>query len=700
MTVSSTTNRMDYTGNGVASTFAFTFRIFAETDLRVTMLHVATGVETTLAWPADFTVTGVNDPAGGSITLVDGALGANYKLTVRFDADPLQDTDVRNQGKFYPEIHEDVFDFLTLLIQSARDDIRRSLRLSETSEVDGQLPAPEAGKVIGWNSGGTGLDNFDPASLAVVTAYGDWIEDEFTGDGTTTVFTLSESPGSTNSAFVIVGATLQGGSDYSIGGASLTFVTAPPSGSPIRVKYGNTLAVGTAMASQVAFTQTGGVLRSVEDKLLEYITLGDFGGLANGTTDDTAALQQAIDATPSGGVLDLSDGVIKFSSVTIAQPITIRGRGRSGTYLRSASATLDGIVITTPLAVNLEDFSMDASVTRTAGAAIKVNPASSFNGNSSFKRVNILNAFVGIDFVDASDFTLDDCYFGSYLSKAVMVQNTDTPDAGDSAILNSAFDGAAGAVGIHQFSSGGLRIQGNKLLGGAYHYLGEFNSGVSSTSILLLQGNSSENASAANFAFNSTNSTGFAKVQIQNNQLSVAAAATGITISDPGYDYLDIVTIDGNQVALGAGALGLNAGRAARLDLGPNGWFGQGATITAVSLGSAMGVSRIAPQTILNCATEYAGTYTLAEFNPPRVEGAQQAGVTCSTVYGSNYASAATAVTFARPFAKAPVVEANAMASGGGLAVLINSVTTSGFTYTAISVTNGGSVPIVWSAKG
>ena len=700
MTVSSVTNRNDYSGNGVASTFAYGFRIFSETDLRVTTLHIATGVETTLVWPTDFTVTGVNDPAGGSITLVDGALGANYKLTVRFDADPLQATDIRNQGKFYPEIHENVFDFLTLLIQSARDEIRRSLRLSETSAVNGQLPAPVAGKVLGWNSAADGLDNFDPASLAVVTAYGDWIEDEFTGDGTTTVFTLSESPGSANSAFVIVGATLQGGSDYGISGATLTFVSAPPADSPIRVKYGNTLAIGTATASQVAFTQTGGVLRSVEDKLLEYITLGDFGGLANGVTDDTSHLQQAIDATPSGGVLDLPDGVIKYTSVEISQPITMRGRGRTGTFLRSSSATLDGIVITTTGAVNLEDFSMDASVTRTAGNAIKVQPASSYNGNSSFKRLNILNAFVGVNYVAAADFTLDDCYFGSYLSKGVMVQNTDTPDAGDSAITNCAFDGAAGAVGIQQYSSGGLRVQGNKLLGGAYHYLGEFNSGASSTSILLLQGNSSENASTANIAFNSTGSTGFAKIQIQDNQLSVAASATGISISDPGYDYLDIVTIDGNQTALGASAIGLNAGRAARMDLGPNGWFGQGATITAITLGSNMGISRIAPQTILNCAVEYAGTYTLAEFNPPSVQGAQQAGVTCSTVYGSLYASAATAVTFAKPFAKTPVVEANAMASGGGLAVLINSVTSAGFTYTAIGVTNGGSVPIVWSAKG
>ncbi len=31
--------------------------------------------------------------------------------------DVVQDTDLRNQGKFFPEVHEDAFDYLTMLIQ-------------------------------------------------------------------------------------------------------------------------------------------------------------------------------------------------------------------------------------------------------------------------------------------------------------------------------------------------------------------------------------------------------------------------------------------------------------------------------------------------------------------------------------------------------------------------------------------------------
>lgn len=667
MTVSTTHASKEYTAAGVA-TFAVDFQYLDPTHVWA-VVFAADGVA------VSYEYQGSNTRIVSGVFTVSPTPPAGHLVRIERRTPKTQTLDAEYRRALPATSVEAQLDRLTMVDQEAEEEIGR---------LDGVAPAPTP----------------DPDPVPELT-YGNWIEDAFTGNGTTTSFTLSDTPGSLASVFAVVGATLQGGSDFSLAGAVLTFVTAPPNGAPVRIKYGSTQAVGTSDATQVTFTQPTGLTRSLQSKLQESISVGDFTTSFAGATDVTIPLQAAIDATPTGGVLEVPDGVVKYISLVISKAITLRGRGRKGTYLRCSSATGDGITITTTDAVNLEDMTLDASVTRTAGAAIKVNPASSFNGNSSFKRVNILNAFVGIDFVKAADFTLDDCYFGSYLSKAVMVRNTDTPDAGDSAILNCTFDGAAGAVGVHQSSSGGLRIQGNKFLAGAYQYLGEFNSGASSTSILLIQGNSFENATAANIAFNSTGATGFAKIQIQNNQLSVAAAAAGISISDPGYDYLDIVTIDGNQVALGAGATGLNAGRCARLDLGANGWFGQGASITAITLGSNMGVSRIAPQTILNCATEFAGTYTLAEFNPPRVEGGQQAGVTCSTVYGTAaYASAATAVTFARQFAKAPSVHAIALASGGGLSVLINSVTPTGFTYTAISVTNGGSVPVVWSAQG
>ena len=63
-------------------------------------------------------------------------------------------------------------------------------------------------------------------------------QDTFTGDGTTTVFTLSYS-----SSFVInvkIGTTTQATSTYTISGTTLTFNTAPANGAAIEVNYINT----------------------------------------------------------------------------------------------------------------------------------------------------------------------------------------------------------------------------------------------------------------------------------------------------------------------------------------------------------------------------------------------------------------------------------------------------------------------------
>ena len=46
MTVSSSTNKVSYSGNGSLTTFAYTFKIFDEDDLTV-ILRAADGTETT-----------------------------------------------------------------------------------------------------------------------------------------------------------------------------------------------------------------------------------------------------------------------------------------------------------------------------------------------------------------------------------------------------------------------------------------------------------------------------------------------------------------------------------------------------------------------------------------------------------------------------------------------------------------------------
>ena len=166
MTVPSDNNRNDEIGNGATDTYNYTFKITSESDMKVSQRDTE-DVETVLTLNVDYTVTGVGALNGGSIVLTAGNLTTDYHLTIRRDSALTQQTDIRNQGDFLPEIHEDTFDHLASADQTQQSEIDRCVKVSETYPVDVELPGPQAGKVISWNAAGDALINVDPGSVAL-----------------------------------------------------------------------------------------------------------------------------------------------------------------------------------------------------------------------------------------------------------------------------------------------------------------------------------------------------------------------------------------------------------------------------------------------------------------------------------------------------------------------------------------------------
>lgn len=257
-------------GNGTATSFPFSFKVYATGDVAVVRANTTTATETLLTEGVDYSVTlnadQVNNP-GGTITYpISGSpLASGFSLTVYGDTDYTQTLSLVGVSKFDPSAIEKALDRVVMQTQQLLEQLSRTLTLavSTGAATNLTLPAPLANNLLGWNAAATGLQNVDASTLATLVAYGTAQRDYFVGDGATKDFTLSMNPGALGNIDVdIGGATQNGQTDFTwAGGTTLSFTAAPPNLSNIQVRYLQALPVGTVGASTVGTTQLadGGV---------------------------------------------------------------------------------------------------------------------------------------------------------------------------------------------------------------------------------------------------------------------------------------------------------------------------------------------------------------------------------------------------------------------------------------------------------
>ena len=261
MTIASLINRADYIGNGATDTYSYGFKIFVASDLLVTQRDTA-GNETTFVLNTDYTVTGVGDTLGGTIVLTAGNLTTDYALTIRRVRPLTQPTDIRNNGDYFPETHEDAFDHVIMIAQHLNNLIGRQLSLGETdsSIIDMSMGAMGASDDVTdmiFGTDGTGKAVLlDPTTIAASATLSQWSLDTFSGDGATKIFTLTTAPPSVNVAHVSIDGVYQHKATYTLVNTTLTFTTAPVSGTNnIEVTYGTSLDIGTPGDGTVTATK-------------------------------------------------------------------------------------------------------------------------------------------------------------------------------------------------------------------------------------------------------------------------------------------------------------------------------------------------------------------------------------------------------------------------------------------------------------
>jgi len=146
-----------YTGNGVTTSFPYTFKAF--TDANVIVYQTVGTSQSTLTLGTHYSVTGTGIDGGGNVVMVTApASGDEIYIRSNYSAEQLTDFD--SQGGFYPDTHEDAFDKQTMLIQQLEDIQGRGLRLP-LGDSDGVMPelTPSPLGLLRWNAAGDAVEN-------------------------------------------------------------------------------------------------------------------------------------------------------------------------------------------------------------------------------------------------------------------------------------------------------------------------------------------------------------------------------------------------------------------------------------------------------------------------------------------------------------------------------------------------------------
>lgn len=328
-------------GNGSQTTWPFTFKVFAEGDIAVTIANNL-GVETALVLNTDYSVAlnaNQETSPGGTVTYpISGSpLPTGSVLSIVGDLDYDQPLDLPSGGNFSPVALENQLDRTVMQIQQLNEQVARSVKAPVSDAgVDMTMPvaAERANRYLSFDLTGRpvattfDIDAIQNASTSAIAAAAAAAGSEsaaalsesiasqaaatvastvasvtptvvrFSGDGVETDFTLPATPGAEENTLVFISGVYQQKDQYSVTGTTLAFTSAPPLGTDnIEVQIGPAIQLSVASALTTSYQPAGtsAVTTTVQAKLRETVSVDDFGAVGDGVTDDSAKIQAAID---------------------------------------------------------------------------------------------------------------------------------------------------------------------------------------------------------------------------------------------------------------------------------------------------------------------------------------------------------------------------------------------------------------------
>jgi hypothetical protein len=339
MTVSTGTNFKSYAGNGSTTTFAYTFKIFQDTNLVVTLVNDTTGAETTQSLTTNYTVTGVGSDSGGNVVFVTAPPSGNTAV-IRRVLPITQETNYVPNDPFPAEAHEDALDKLTMLVQqeATSNDLAISFPEGDVgSGLENTLPsaADRAGQIISFDTSG----NVSTTNIANVPSIGT-VNLSVSGvasfaDGSASAPSITNI-GDTNTGMYF-GAADQ--INFSVSGSEVISVAST----------GTTISGLTISSGDILLTDNSATALEIKEGSNNYLTFDttngseklSFGSTANPTFEVNGSFNQPLIAattsffsqTYSGATLSATNGAVNIESYSASKAgIVLNGSGDQITF--------------------------------------------------------------------------------------------------------------------------------------------------------------------------------------------------------------------------------------------------------------------------------------------------------------------------------------------------------------------------------
>lgn len=621
MTINTSANKTIVAGNGSQTLFGFSFVGDDASDISVYFTDASGNI--TLLSPSLYTLTLNPVPQGqiwgigGSVQypLTGSPIAMGTTLTIVRTLPLLQTTSLSNQGAMFPQAVETMGDELEMQIQQTAEVQGRAITVAVSDPPPLPLPPVNQRANLGMAFDGNGnpIAAAIPASgiissamQAVVDAASIYLGQQAFGLGGITIpcteafssnlytltpiapnqipaayaefanYAFKATAGSTGAVNARVGALgilpvfLRSGVQ-----ANLTDIVL---GWYYRVEYSPTINSGGP----------GFLLHDRSGSAPFYFSVTSFGAVGDGSADDTAALQAAINAAQAvGGTAFLPPGSYKTTSpLVITSRMSLLGSGyqsdsgdlynntlfsQSSGFLCPAivpSGSFNAINVNANFAVSLQNFQITYPTqpsVGTVGIFLGSAAGSAANMNSIVRDVCITQPDIGISVLDAYNYVLDNVIILDAWSTSIIQDQSKTFSSGsgrnfsDSTIVNCLMWSGGVANHIVIRAGGGLRIINNKINAAtgsptsAGILINPINSAAFNIEPLLILNNSIEGQGVGIFFNPGVSSNGLVgPTLIVGNQFFSASQAVATVVGTTVPHWISALSIVGNTSILNA----------------------------------------------------------------------------------------------------------------------------------------------------